>query len=72
MLLTELEAAQALRISQRSLWQLAKEGKVPCIRIGRRKLYAAADLAAFIEAMKTPSAAPPVHGDSNGTPAHSP
>ena len=28
------EAARALSISQRHLWQLAKDGHIPCVRVG--------------------------------------
>jgi len=33
------EAAKALSISERHLWQLTKDGKIPCVRVGdgRRK-----------------------------------
>lgn len=28
------EASEALGISKRTLWQLAKDGKIPCVRVG--------------------------------------
>jgi len=31
------EAAKALSISERCLWQLTKDGKIPCVRIGDGK-----------------------------------
>ena len=31
------EAAKALGISPRTLWQLTKDGKVPCVRLGTGK-----------------------------------
>ena len=31
------EAAKALSISPRTLWQLTKDGKVPCVRLGTGK-----------------------------------
>jgi excisionase family DNA binding protein len=31
------EAAAALGISQRTLWQLTKDGHIPCVRVGKGK-----------------------------------
>lgn len=31
------EAAHALSISERYLWQLTKDGKIPCVRLGEGK-----------------------------------
>lgn len=46
------EAAKALGISPRLLWQLTKDGKVPCVRVGggKRKtvLYPLAHLQAWL------------------------
>jgi excisionase family DNA binding protein len=46
------EAAKALGISPRLLWQLTKDGHVPCVRIGSGKrrtvLYPLADLQAWL------------------------
>jgi excisionase family DNA binding protein len=46
------EAAKALGISPRLLWQLTKDGKVPCVRVGAGKrktvLYPLADLQAWL------------------------
>ncbi len=46
------EAAKALGISPRHLWQLTKDGHVPCVRIGNGKrrtvLYPVADLQAWL------------------------
>jgi excisionase family DNA binding protein len=46
------EAAKALGISPRHLWQLTKDGIVPCVRIGMGKrqtvLYPVADLQAWL------------------------
>jgi predicted site-specific integrase-resolvase len=42
------DAAKALGISPRLLWQLTKDGRVPCVRLGNGKrktiLYPLADL----------------------------
>jgi len=46
------EAAKALGISPRLLWQLTKDGHVPCVRVGsgrrRTVLYPLADLQAWL------------------------
>jgi excisionase family DNA binding protein len=46
------EAAKALNISARHLWQLTKDGLIPCVRVGNgtRKtvLYPVADLQAWL------------------------
>ena len=46
------EAAKALSISPRLLWQLTKDGHIPCVRVGSGKrrtvLYPLADLQAWL------------------------
>jgi len=46
------EAAKALGISQRLLWQLTHDGHIPCVRIGngrrRAVLYPMVDLQAWL------------------------
>jgi excisionase family DNA binding protein len=46
------EAAKALGISPRLLWQLTKDGHVPCVRVGSGKrrtvLYPLAELQAWL------------------------
>lgn len=46
------EAAKALGISPRLLWQLTKDGRIPCVRIGGTKrktvLYPLVDLQAWL------------------------
>jgi excisionase family DNA binding protein len=46
------EAAKALGISTRHLWQLTKDGLIPCVRIGSGKrktvLYPVAQLQAWL------------------------
>jgi excisionase family DNA binding protein len=46
------EAAKALGISPRLLWQLTKDGHLPCVRVGNGKrrtvLYPLADLQAWL------------------------
>ena len=53
LLLDTPAAAQALSISPRTLWQLTKDGEIPCIRIGRSVRYSIHDLEAWIEQRKT-------------------
>ena len=46
------DAAKALGISPRLLWQLTHDGKIPCVRVGNGKrrtvLYPTADLQAWL------------------------
>jgi excisionase family DNA binding protein len=46
------KAAKALGISPRLLWQLTKDGQIPCVRVGSGKrktvLYPLADLQAWL------------------------
>jgi excisionase family DNA binding protein len=46
------EAAKALAISPRLLWQLTKDGHIPCVRVGsgtrKTVLYPVADLQAWL------------------------
>jgi len=51
-LVTEFEAARLLKISQRKMWQLAADGKIPTVHLGREKRYDVADLRELIERMK--------------------
>jgi len=52
LLLTSIQAAKALSISARTLWQLKKDGKLPFVRIYRSVRYDHKDIAAFIENQK--------------------
>ena len=47
------EAAAAMNISERTLWSLMSDGKIPCVRIGRSVRYDPSDIRAWIEAQKT-------------------
>jgi excisionase family DNA binding protein len=49
-LLTAREAAALLRISERTLWTLTKQGKIKATRIQRRVLYSLACLQLFVDA----------------------
>jgi excisionase family DNA binding protein len=46
------DAATALGVSPRHLWQLTKDGHIPCVRVGTGKrrtvLYPVADLQAWL------------------------
>lgn len=55
LLLTPRQAAEALAISERTLWTLTDRGDVPCVRIGRLVRYPATALAQWIadRAMQT-------------------
>ncbi len=55
LLLTARQAAQALAISERSLWQLTHDGLMPVVRVGRSVRYDPRDLREFIENQKAPS-----------------
>ncbi|HEX4150344.1 MAG TPA: helix-turn-helix domain-containing protein [Pirellulales bacterium] len=48
-LLTAREAADHLRISQRTLFTLTARGEIPAVRIGRAVRYRAADLTSYVE-----------------------
>jgi excisionase family DNA binding protein len=51
-LLTTRQAAAYLAISERKLWSLTKEGRIPAVKIGRCVRYDIADLDGFIRAAK--------------------
>jgi excisionase family DNA binding protein len=52
LLLAPPEAAKALAIGQRKLWELTNRGIIPAVRIGRAVRYDVRDLAAFIDRAK--------------------
>lgn len=53
------EAARALGISPRLLWQLTHDGHIPCVRVGngsrRITLYPVTDLQAWLKRHAAPS-----------------
>jgi excisionase family DNA binding protein len=60
LLLTAAEAAEALAISERTLWALTDRGEIPAIRIGRSVRYAVEDLRAWVDAQRRrPDGGPP-------------
>ena len=58
LLLDEREAARLLGVAPRTLWSLADTGEVPCVRIGRRKLYSVSSLHEFIRQRESAGATP--------------
>jgi excisionase family DNA binding protein len=52
LLLSPPQAAQALAIGQRKLWELTNRGVIRAVRIGRAVRYDVRDLAAFIDRAK--------------------
>jgi len=52
LLLTELEAARLLGVSQRTVWALGARGEFPVIRIGRAKRFDRRDILHWIEQQK--------------------
>lgn len=46
-LLTPKEAARALRLSTRLLWQLTKDGNIKCKKVGKLVRYRPRDIEAF-------------------------
>lgn len=50
LLLDAREAAKALGICEKSLWNVTRpRGTIPCVRIGKRVLYSVADLQRWID-----------------------
>ncbi|NQV27745.1 MAG: helix-turn-helix domain-containing protein [Rhodopirellula sp.] len=52
-LLTVREAADVLRVSERTLWTLTHSGELSAVRVGRSVRYDQSDLASWIESRKT-------------------
>ena len=55
LLLRPRDAARALAVSERTLWELTRRGVIPCVRLGRAVRYDPGDLRAFIEEQKSNS-----------------
>lgn len=65
-LLTEEEAANALRVCSRTLRKARQAGQLPFIRIGRNVRYSESDLAKFIErSRECPSTNAPARRSGN-------
>ncbi|MFT5325458.1 MAG: excisionase family DNA binding protein [Planctomycetaceae bacterium] len=54
-LLTVREAADVLRVSERTLWSLTNSKELPSVRVGRSVRYDQNDLASWIASRKTVS-----------------
>ena len=52
LLLNARDAARALSISTRKLWELTNCREIPSVRIGRRVLYDPSDLRAWVDKQK--------------------
>ena len=52
LLLSAREAAAALSIGRRKLWELTNRGEIPCVRIGRAVRYDPRDLLGWIDRQK--------------------
>lgn len=61
--LTEKDVAQMLGVSDRTVWQLRKDGKIRCIKIGASVRYTRAEVDRFIEAQMTPLSDPVNEGN---------
>ena len=51
-LLRPREAAEWLKISERTLWSLTQRSELPAVRIGRSVRYDLADLIQFVDVRK--------------------
>lgn len=51
-LLTLPEAAQGLRVSERTIRRQVAAGRLRCVRIGRRLLFDTSDVSRFVAARK--------------------
>lgn len=56
LLLTTKQAAKALAISERTLWELTRRGEIRRIKIGASVRYDPRDLQAWIDAKKSDGA----------------
>ena len=59
-LLTYKQAAEILQVSDRTVWQLVKDGQLRAVRFGRTVRIDRQDLDAFIEAAKAHDCGAPV------------
>ncbi len=49
LLLSIKQAAQALSLCERTIWDLVKKGELPHVKVGRRVLFSPASLQSWIE-----------------------
>ena len=52
------DAAKALALSQRTVWTMAHDGRLPCVRCGVRLIFPVSMLAAWLEREAHSQAAP--------------
>jgi excisionase family DNA binding protein len=52
LLLDSRQAAKLLHVSERTLWALTDEQKLPCVRLGRAKRYRLTDVQKFVDSLK--------------------
>jgi len=52
MLLTVRATARALALSEKTIFNLTKAGRLPAVRVGRAVRYALVDVRAFVKAAK--------------------
>lgn len=52
------DAAKAIGISERSLWQRTRDGEIPFVKIGSRTLYRVDALKEYLESLETRADAP--------------
>ncbi len=57
-ILTIKEVAEYLKVTERTLYRLAQEGKIPAFKVGASWRFKRADIDAWIEAQK-PGKVPP-------------
>ena len=53
LLMTRAESAKSLRLCERTLWRMTKQGEIPCVRVGRAVRYDPVDLTAWIARRKS-------------------
>lgn len=49
------DAARMLGVSERTLYDLERDGRIRCTRVGAKKLYAVRELERFLEPSSNPS-----------------
>lgn len=54
-LITEKEAARLLGCCERSVWQMRKDGKIRCVKIGTAVRYARSEIDRFVESQMNQS-----------------
>ncbi|HHH31785.1 MAG TPA: DNA-binding protein [Polyangiaceae bacterium] len=57
-ILTIKEVAEYLKVTERTLYRLAQEGKIPAFKVGASWRFKRADIDAWIEAQKPGTAKP--------------